>query len=43
MVNFTETGINGKMLRALKSIYNSVLSNVKCNNDNTDYFSCQLV
>ena len=30
------------MLRTQKSIYNnySVLSNVKCNNNNTDYFSC---
>ena len=30
--------INGKMLRTIKSISTSVLSNVKCNNDNTDYF-----
>ena len=33
-------GINGNMLRTIKSISTSVLSNVKCNNDNIDYFSC---
>ena len=35
-----KNGITGEMLNILKSIYNSVISNVKCNNENTDCFSC---
>ena len=34
------TGVQGKMLRMLKSMYSTVQARVRCGSENTEYFKC---